>query len=166
MRMMRNSVRPRPLLNCGRLMYGPSAQRCVAHRTHAGTCRAAQSLSRDSNRPDTVLDWHLPNKDADTELPNLAVSADVALAAFGTTQQMPVVMPTQSCARKLVDLHLDVSSELAHERRRDVSTLVKWDGGATPIGMTKLLVRASLANFTEPSLVSTPTTWCGLSGVS
>jgi hypothetical protein len=73
----------------------------------------------------------------------------VALAALGTTQQNASRYADSELRKEVVDLHFDVSSDLAHERRRDVSTLVKWDSGATPIGMTKLLVRASLANFTE-----------------
>jgi hypothetical protein len=53
-----------------------------------------------------------------------------------------------------VDLHLDVPGDLTHERRRDISTLVKWNSRAAPVGMTELLVRASL----NPSFVSTPIT--------
>jgi hypothetical protein len=34
------------------------------------------------------------------------------------------------------DLHLDVPRDLAYERRRDVSTLVKWDRRATSVGFS------------------------------
>jgi hypothetical protein len=81
-----------------------------------------------------------------------AVAADVALATLGTTQQNASRYADSELRKKVIDIHLDVSRNLAHERRRDVSTLVIWDRRAASVGMTELLVRSALTNLAEPEL--------------
>jgi hypothetical protein len=81
-------------------------------------------------------------------LPNSAVEADVA------TQLNASRYADSELRKEVVDRDLNVPGNLPHERRRDVSTLVKRDCRAAPIGMTELLVRAPLTNC----FVSTPIT--------
>jgi hypothetical protein len=74
----------------------------------------------------------------------------VAHAARGTTQQNARRYADSALREEVVDFHFDIASDLSHQRWRDVSTLVKGDRRAAPIGMTELLVRASLTNLDEP----------------
>lgn len=54
--------------------------------------------------------------------------------------------------KKVVDLHLDVPGNLAHERRRDVSTLVKRDCRAAPARKNWLVARVKTVPATSPDV--------------
>ena len=58
--------------------------------------------------------------------------------------------------QELFHAEANVCRDLAQERRRYVATPVEWNGGATTVGMTKLLVRAALADFNETKLLEKP----------
>jgi hypothetical protein len=56
-------------------------------------------------------------------------------------------------AQELFDCQVDIGSDLAQERRRDIAPLVKRNGRAATIWMAELLMRTSLPNFLESVLL-------------
>jgi len=50
---------------------------------------------------------------------------------------------------KLVDVQPDIASNLSQQDWRDIAAFVERYGRASPVGMTILLVRASLPDFGE-----------------
>jgi hypothetical protein len=56
-------------------------------------------------------------------------------------------------AQELFDRHVDIGSDLAQERRRNIAPLVKRNSRAATIWMAELLMGTPLPNFLESVLL-------------